>query len=406
VTGRAERLASDDDSLDSDSQIRRSVGRSLVNWGLALVSLAIIGAWASTGIYQLEPGEAGVILRLGERSRTDGDPGLKWHLPPPIETLEVINAAEIRKHSFGLRIKPPPAPSTPDLPDEKTPVAGEGTTTFENAMQTADSNIVNIGYVLQYQIGDPFAYLYGMKDPSETLFDATRSAVREVVGQMTIDEVLSSRRKEIEVQANESLRSRLDSYFSSVGAASAFDIGGVRLQVVQPPQQVQQAFDDVISARQDEERSVSEAQGDEREMVESAEAQAVELAQESAAYKESGILEAQGRASRFEALVTEYLAAPRVTRRRLYLETMEEVLPGIQKMIVEPGAASVIPLIGPGVSLGPPSSPSSPVRASTPFSAPRAAPPLDSSSSRSSAAPSAPERGSTPVAPASDGGQP
>jgi membrane protease subunit HflK len=312
-------LASDDDSLDSDTQIRRSVGRSLVNWGLALASVAIIGSWAVTGIYQLEPGEAGVILRLGERSRTELDPGLKWHLPPPIETLQIMNVAEIRKHSFGLQAKSPAPPAHPEVKDEETPRTGGTTTSFENAMQTADSNIVNIGYVLQYQIGDPFSYLYGMKEPSETLFDATRSAVREVVGQMTIDEVLSSRRKEIEIQASESLRSRLAAYYDSVGVDSAFNISGVRLQVVQPPVQVQQAFDDVISARQDEERSVSEAQGDEQELVQGAKAQAIELEQESVTYKQERILEARGRASRFEALVEEYIAAPRVTRRRLYL---------------------------------------------------------------------------------------
>lgn len=342
-----------DESLDSDSQIRRSVARTLLNGVLAFVSLAVIGGWASTGVYQLEPGEAAVILRLGERHRTELDPGLKWHLPPPIETLEVLNVAEIRKEAFGLRAKAPAPPSRPEVADEKTPTTGEQTTSFENAMQTADSNIVNIGYVLQYQIADGFSYLYGMKDPNETLFDATRSAVREVVGKMTMDQVLSSGRREIESRANESLRSRLDLYFGSVGTASAFDISGIRLQVVQPPVQVQQAFDDVISARQDEERAVSEAQGDAREVSQGAEAQAVELEQESHAYKQDRILEAGGRAKRFEALLAEYRIAPEVTRRRLYLETMEKVLPNVDKMIVDPASATVIPMLQPGRGFGP-----------------------------------------------------
>jgi len=124
----------------------------------------------------------------------------------------------------------------------------------------------------------------------------------------------------------------------------------VRLQVVQPPSQVQQAFDDVIAARQDEERAVSKAEGDSRVVLQAAEAEAIELEQESLSYKEALILEAGGRGKRFEALLAEYQAAPEVTRRRLYLETMEAVLPGIEKMIVEPGAATFIPLFAPAAA--------------------------------------------------------
>ena len=356
------------DDLDSDEQIRKSVGRALLNWALAIGSIVVIGGWASTGIYQLEPGEAAVILRLGERNRTVLDPGLKWHPPVPIETLEIVNVSEILKESFGLRASAP-APARPraaaELRDEETPEAGEETATFANAMQTADSNIVNLGYVLQYKIADPFSYLYAMANPRETLFDATRSAVREVVGQMTVDQVLSSHRKEIETLSVEILRTRLREYSEKLGEGPAFQISGIRLQVVQPPSQVQQAFDDVIAARQDEERSVSVALGDEREMLEEANAKATELEQRSLAYKQVKILEAQGRAARFNALLAEYSRAPAVTRSRLYLEAMEEVLSGVDMMIVEPGSASIVPLLsrqpeypmGPRLPTAPPASP-------------------------------------------------
>jgi membrane protease subunit HflK len=341
-------LAASEDDVDSDEQIQKSVGRTLLNWGLGIGSIVVIGGWASTGIYQLQPGEAAVILQLGERNRTVLDPGLKWHPPVPIETLEIVNVSEILKESFGVRASPPPPAPQPDsaeLGDEDTPARGEAVATFENAMQTADSNIVNLGYVLQYKIDDAFAYLYAMQNPTETLFDATRSAVREVVGQMTVDEVLSSRRKEIEQQASEILRARLREYCAELGADSAFEVTAIRLQVVQPPAQVQQAFDDVIAARQDEERAVSVARGDEREMLEEADAKATELEQSSLAYKETKILEAQGRAGRFKALLAEYSRAPEVTRNRLYLETMQDVLPDVEMMIVETGAASIVPLL-------------------------------------------------------------
>jgi len=146
------------------------------------VSMLVLGGWASTGVYELDPGEAAVVLRLGAKNRTELDPGLKWRFPPPIETLEIVNVSEIRRESFGLRRRDPRSPDDRTPSDADTPAEGDQTTTFENAMQTADSNIVNIGYVLQYQIGDAFAYLYSMEEPEETLFDATRTAVRETVG--------------------------------------------------------------------------------------------------------------------------------------------------------------------------------------------------------------------------------
>jgi membrane protease subunit HflK len=335
----------DDEELGSEDAIRSSVARVLANWATGLLSLAVIVAWGWTGVYQLEPGESAVILRLGERDRTVIDEGLHWHYPPPIESLEKVQVSRIRQQAFGLRPKPPPPPSGESAADEETPARGATTTTFENAMQTADNNIVNLGYVLKYEIDDAFAYLYTMADPEQTLFDATRSAVREVVGQMGVDSVLYDKRGEIEVLARELLQGLMAAYFESMDAGSAFGIRGVELQVVQPPAQVQEAFDEIIASGQDQDRAISEATGDAKETLERATATAIELEQSSLAYKESKVLEARGRASRFEALLVEYQLAPEVTRRRLYLETMEEILPEVDKMVIAPGAASVVPLI-------------------------------------------------------------
>jgi membrane protease subunit HflK len=349
----------EDEDLGSEDAIRRSVGRILANWTTGVVSLTVIVGWAWTGIYQLEPGESAVILRLGEQHRTVVQEGLNWHYPVPIESIEVVNVSEVRQHEFGLRGNGPKAPVTPDVADDETPASGDRTTTFENAMQTVDNNIVNLGYVLKFEVEDAFAYLYRMADREEMLFDAARSAVREVVGKMTVDEVLYTKQGHIRVQARERLQERLAEYFSVVDAGPAFGVIAVELQIVQPPSQVQEAFDEIIAAGQDEERAISEARGDAKETTERANAEAIELDQGAIAYRDAKILEARGRTARFDALLTEYKLAPEVTRQRLYLETMEEVLPEVDKMVIEPGAASVIPLIsmGGGASLPPVAAP-------------------------------------------------
>jgi membrane protease subunit HflK len=361
-----------DEDPNAEESIRRSVGRTLANWLMAVASLAVIVAWGATGVYQLQPGESAVILRVGQRDRTVVEEGLHWHYPAPLESIEIVNVSAVRQESFGLRSAPPAPPEPVARADEETPAAGETTTSFENAMQTADNNIVNLGFVLKYEIDDAFAYLYGMADPEKTLFDATRASVREVVGQMDVDDVLYDRRQEIQVRSREILGERLAEYFGEVGGGSAFRIRSIELQVVQPPEQVQEAFDEIIAAGQDEERSISKARGDATETLERASARAIELEQSSLAYKEAKVVEAQGRAARFDALLVEYRLAPEVTRRRLYLETMEEILPLVDKVVIEPGSATLVPFLpmGPGAALPLPQPPST--------SAPEKAPPEES----------------------------
>jgi membrane protease subunit HflK len=169
---------------------------------------------------------------------------------------------------------------------------------------------------------------------------------------MNVDDALYDERQAIEARSHKLLQERLDEYFASVGSESAFRIRGIELQVVQPPAQVQEAFDEIIAAAQDEERAISEAKGDARETIERATAQAIEFEQSSIGYKAAKVFEAHGRATRFEALLTEYHLAPEVTRRRLYLETMEEILPEVDKLVIEPGSASLLPLIQMGVAPG------------------------------------------------------
>ncbi|MCZ6782506.1 MAG: FtsH protease activity modulator HflK [Proteobacteria bacterium] len=322
----------DEEDLPAADSIRRRAGRTAANWTAVMLSLGVIAAWAYTGLYQLEPGEAGVILRLGKYTRTVTEPGLKWHLPQPIEEVSRINATELRREKFGLG-------------ESGSMKPGEETATFENAIQTSDSNIVNLSYEVQYTVDDAYAFLYGMAEPQRTLRDAAQSAVREVVGRTSVNGVLSEERARIEREARTTLQEILRSYFAREGMESGFEIDAINLNIVQPPHPVQEAFDDVIAAQQDGVRAIFQARGDAREILERAKAEATELEEAAAGYKEAKILEAAGEAQRFVSLQREYALAPEVTRRRLYLETMEQVLPTVDKVIVEPDTVTMFPVL-------------------------------------------------------------
>ena len=319
----------DDEGRNRDENLRRQVSRTIANWLAAISSIGLIAGWASTGVYQLEPGEAAVVLQLGKFNRSVTTPGLHWHLPPPLEYAETVNLTEIRREEFGLR-------------GGESPEPGEATATFENAIQTADSNIVNLSYVVQYRVADPFLFVYGMANSTGTLRDAAQAAVREVVGRMKVDEVLSIERARVQSESREILQTTLDGYFDPLDR-SVFEVSSIELQIVQPPTPVQEAFDDVIAAQQDEVRATSEALGDARETLERAGAEANEWREAARAYKEARILESAGEAQRFVSLHAEYARAPDVTRRRLYLEMMEDVLPDVNKFIVESEGVNLLP---------------------------------------------------------------
>ncbi len=204
-------------------------------------------------------------------------------------------------------------------------------------MQTGDNNIVKLAFVVQYRIQDAFAARYRIASPVLTLRDAAEAAMREVVGRMPIDGVLSERRGDVEGEAEEVLQQVLDGYDSGLLVLA------VQLQEVQPPDQVAAAFDDVIAAGQDASRIVNEAEGYRNELLPRSRAEAAELIEAARAYREAKVAESTGEAARFLAIAAEHRKAPDVTEMRLYLETMEEVLPGVEKVIVEPGSTGVFP---------------------------------------------------------------
>jgi membrane protease subunit HflK len=322
-------MAGDEEPASAGERARRSAARTALNAFTVLVALAVLGAWAYTGFYQLEPGQAAIILRFGKLDRVEVEPGLRWHLPPPIASHEFVAVDTLEREDFGGA----------DTAEEHL----TGPALEEAAMQTRDNNIVHLGFVVQYRVGDPVEARFRVAERREILRDAAQAAVREVVGRTTIDGVLSEGRGAVEDETLELLQQMLNQYQAGI------EVTSVQLQEVQPPPPVRQAFDDVIAAAQDRDRQIQEARGYENEVVPRARGEAAELESQADGYREAIVAEAKGEAARFEAILTEYQRAPEVTRQRLYLEAMEEVLPKVQKMIVEPGTATVFPYLQPPV---------------------------------------------------------
>ncbi len=206
-------------------------------------------------------------------------------------------------------------------------------------MQTSDNNIVRVGFAVQYRIKDAFAARFRVANPRAVLRDAAQAAMREVVGRETVDGVLRERRAAVTAEVASLLQQILDSYDSGI------DIDKVQLQDVQPPAAVRAAFEDVVAATQDASRLVNEALGYRNELIPNARGEAAERLQAAYGYRDAKIAESRGEAERFRAIAAEYRKAPEVTQKRLYLETMEAILPEVQTVIIEPGTAQVLPYL-------------------------------------------------------------
>jgi membrane protease subunit HflK len=310
-------------------EVERGAGRLVRRIGLGLLLVAGVVAWQGlTGVYPLNPGEAAVILRLGAYARTEVREGLHAHLPWPLETRDVVHVGVSQRRDFG------------DVE------ATDGDKLAETVMQTGDNNIVLVEFVVQYRIGDPFRNRYRVAQSEILLEKAAQAAMREVVGRNTIDGVLSGRKDLIASEAEDLLQTLLDRYEAGIVVAD------LELQDAQAPAPVRQAFSDVIGANQDRNRAVNEAEAYANEVVPRARGEASSLVASAQGYRDAKIADATGEASRFLARTPEYQKAPAITRKRLYLETMEAVLPDTEKLIVEPGTASVLPYLPIGPAAG------------------------------------------------------
>ncbi|USD65067.1 FtsH protease activity modulator HflK [Vibrio sp. SCSIO 43136] len=265
--------------------------------GIGLIAVIAIAIWVFSGFYTVGEAERGVVLRLGKFDRVE-EPGLNWH-PRFIDTYETVNVQAIRSlRASGL-------------------------------MLTKDENVVTVEMGVQYRVSDPYKYLYRVTNADDSLRQATDSALRAVIGDSLMDSILTSGRQQIRQSTQETLNRIIDNY--DMGIA----IVDVNFQSARPPEQVKDAFDDAIAAREDEERFIREAEAYKNEILPKATGRAERLKKEALGYSERTINEALGQVAQFEKLLPEYQAAPEVTRNRLYLDTMEEVYSASSKVLID-----------------------------------------------------------------------
>jgi membrane protease subunit HflK len=278
--------------------------------GVGLLVALVILVWLASGFYIVPEGQRGVVLRFGKFIETTM-PGPRWHLPYPIESAEVVNLLGVRTVEVGYRN------------NVKSKVLKE------SLMLTDDENIVDVQFAVQYVLKSPNDYLFNSREPDEAVLQAAETALREVVGKSSMDFVLYEGRAEVASRAHKLMQSILDRYGTGIS------ISKVTMQNAQPPEQVQAAFDDAVRASQDRERQKNEGQAYANDVIPKARGMAARLNEEAEGYRQRVIETAEGDASRFRQIVVEYNKAPQVTRDRLYLEAMQQVLSNTSKVIVD-----------------------------------------------------------------------
>jgi membrane protease subunit HflK len=317
--------------------------------GILLIVVAVVALWLISGFFIVRPDEQGVVLRFGAYNRTV-QPGLSWHIPTPIESVLKPKVTRVNRVEVGFRAGDGAQPSARAAAARQVPE--------EALMLTGDENIVDINFTVFWVIKDATRYLFNIRNPEATVKAAAESAMRESIGRTPIASALAEGRGQIEADTKKLLQAVLDSYGAGI------EITQVQLQKVDPPTQVIDAFRDVQRARADQERLRNEAEAYRNDIIPRARGEAVRLVQEAEAYKQEVVARAQGDADRFLSVFNAYQTAPDVTMRRIYLETMEEILKGTNKVIIDKAAESasgVVPYL-PLPELGRRSAPPQPPR--------------------------------------------
>jgi membrane protease subunit HflK len=278
--------------------------------GVGLLIGLVLLVWLGSGFYIVDAGERGVVLRFGKYLETT-QPGPRWHLPYPVETVEVVNVEQVRTVEVGFHN------------NVKSKVLSE------SLMLTDDENIIDLQMSAQYVIKDPEDFLFMNRDPVEAVKGAAETAIREVVGKSKMDFVLYEGRAEVADRATKLMQAILDRYKTGIA------ISKLNLQNAQPPEQVQAAFDDAVKAGQDRERLKNEGQAYANDVIPKARGVAARLKEEANGYRQSVIANAEGEAARFRQILVEYTKAPQVTRERLYQDTMQQVMSNTTKVIVD-----------------------------------------------------------------------
>jgi membrane protease subunit HflK len=278
--------------------------------GIGLLAVLVVVVWLASGFYIVPEGQRGVVLRFGKFVETTM-PGPRWHLPYPIESAEVVNLLGVRTVEVGYRN------------NVKSKVLKE------SLMLTDDENIVDVQFAVQYVLKSPADYLFNSREPDESVLQAAETAVREVVGKSSMDFVLYEGRAEVASRAHKLTQAILDRYGTGIAVSK------VTMQNAQPPEQVQASFDDAVRAGQDRERQKNEGQAYANDVIPKARGMAARLNEEAEGYKQRVIEQADGDASRFRQIVVEYAKSPQVTRDRMYIEAMQQIMTNSSKVLVD-----------------------------------------------------------------------
>jgi len=280
------------------------------NISLGLIVLIVALIWLASGFYIVDASQRGVVLRFGKLIETT-EPGPRWHLPYPVESVEIVNLSQVRTVEVGYR------------ENVKNKMLKE------SLMLTDDENIIDIQFAVQYFLKDPGAYLFNNRAPDENVRQSAETAIREVVGRSKMDFVLYEGREQVAAETTKLMQDILDRYQSGILVSK------LTMQNAQPPEQVQAAFDDAVKAGQDRERQKNEGQSYANDVVPKAKGAAARLMEEASGYKQSVIANAEGDASRFKQILAEYEKAPQVTRERMYLDMMQQIMTSSSKVMID-----------------------------------------------------------------------
>ena len=302
---------------------------SLAPWVVTAfwILVAVLLLW--TAIYTVPADAVGVVQRFGKFVKPPAEPGLRFKIPYGVDSVTIVPVRRQMKLEFGFATR-----------SATSPYQGSQEPEQEKSMVTGDLNEVMVEWIVQYRIADPEKFLFAVRDPEETLRAAAEAMMREVVGDRTVDEVITIGRQEIEVESRTALQELAKQY------ELGMSIDLIQLKNVNPPQQVQASFDEVNQAQQEKQRAINVANGEYNKIIPRAKGDAERLIAEAKGYALKRVNEAEGDAARFTAVFEQYRKAPEVTRQRLYLETMIEVLPQMgRKVIVDDKGQQVLPLL-------------------------------------------------------------
>jgi modulator of FtsH protease HflK len=281
-----------------------------IGGGAGMLVALVLVVWLASGFYTVDEKQRGVVFTFGKYSELTS-PGLRWRLPFPFQTHEIVNLSSVRTVEVGYRNT------------VKTKVLKE------SIMLTDDENIIDIQFAVQYTVKEPLDYLFNNKRPDDTVLQAAETAFREVVGASKMDFVLYEGREQVATEAQKLIQQILDRYKTGIA------ISRVTMQNAQPPEQVQAAFDDAVKAKQDLERQKNEGQAYFNDVVPKARGAASRLTEEAQGYRQRVLANAEGEASRFKQVLTEYSKAPQVTRDRMYIETVQQMMSSTSKILLD-----------------------------------------------------------------------